>query len=96
MKKNAIKFNTAQSPIALEAVAIYDFVKGQIEANRQEFTDLEESVFDMYSGKPKKKKQKQAVAEPKVEATNIANIDGVHVDLGDLGSDGTDDDSQSD
>jgi hypothetical protein len=97
MQKNAIKFNGEKSPIALEAVAIYDFVKSRIEANRQEFTALEEAVSDMYSGKPKKKKAKiTAVASaPNVEvgaSTNIANIDGVAVNLGDLENYGSDDD----
>jgi Bromodomain len=101
MRKNAVKFNGATSPIAQEAVAIYDFVNSQIEANRQEFTELEEAVSDMYSGKPKKKKAKTtagSTSAPKVEvaSTNIANIDGVAVNLGDLENYGSDDDSQSD
>jgi hypothetical protein len=98
MQKNAIKFNGEKSPIALEAVAIYDFVKSRIEANRQEFTALEEAVSDMYSGKPKKKKAKitSVGTAPNVEvgtaSTNIANIDGVAVNLGDLENYGSDDD----
>ena len=34
MKNNAIKFNGPANPIALEAVAIHDFVKGRVDANR--------------------------------------------------------------
>jgi hypothetical protein len=100
MQKNAIKFNGEKSPIALEAVAIYDFVKSRIEANRQEFTALEEAVSDMYSGKPKKKKAKITAVgtasnvsmEVGTASTNIANIDGVAVNLGDLENYGSDDD----
>lgn len=95
MKKNAIKFNSAQHPIAQEAVAIYDFVKSQIEASRQEFTQLEEAVTDMFNGKPKRKKAKKDESTSGVEAANIYNIDGVAVNLGDLQSDDDDDDDSN-
>lgn len=96
MKRNAIKFNTSQSPIAQEAVAIYDFVKSQIDASRQEFNELEEAVADMFSGKPKKKKAKKEKTAGTVDAANIAYIDGVAVNMGNLqyGTDDDDDDSE--
>jgi transcription initiation factor TFIID subunit 1 len=60
MKMNAVKFNGPESQIAREAVAIYDFVKDQVEASRKELASLEEAVSDIMDGKPKKKKNKTA------------------------------------
>ena len=56
MKNNAVKFNTAASHIAIEAMAMYDFVREQVAANRAELTKLEEQVADQMSGKSKKRK----------------------------------------
>jgi hypothetical protein len=98
MKSNAVKFNGAANPIALEAVAIYDFVKNQIEASRNEFTPLEDAVDQIMSGKPKKKRQK--AGKNNSGSRNMASVGGVSFDLGDLSSsihlDGGSDDSDSD
>ena len=46
MKNNAIKFNGQESPIAQEAISIYDYVKNKIESNRSELIRLEQQVED--------------------------------------------------
>jgi hypothetical protein len=52
MKNNAIKFNGAGHNLAIEAVAIYDFVLNTIESNREELTKMEDAVREqMASGK---------------------------------------------
>ena len=77
MKNNAIKFNTAASPIAQEAIAIHEFVRDQVQASRSELTKLEEQVEDQMGGKKKKRKDTGA-------ATPSISIEGVNVNLGDL------------
>jgi len=57
MKNNAIKFNEQSSPIAQEAIAIYELVKDKIESQRAELKELEAAVDDQMGGKPKKKKK---------------------------------------
>merc|ERR1712244_144221 len=42
MKNNAIKFNGKGSPLANEAVEIYDFVRRTIDQNREEFDEMED------------------------------------------------------
>jgi hypothetical protein len=84
MKNNAIKFNGEGSQIAQEAVAIYDFVRDQVDSSRQELSALEEAVEDQMSGKPKSKKRKKAGSKSKPATT--ASIGGVSINLGDLSS----------
>ena len=86
MKNNAIKFNGPTNSIALEAIAIYDFVKNEIEANRHEFTLLEEEVDEIMSGKSAKRKVKVNKSKKNSGGAmrNIARIGGMSVDLGDL------------
>jgi transcription initiation factor TFIID subunit 1 len=79
MKSNAIKFNTATAPIALEAVAIFEFVSDQIQAVRHELTGLEEQVEDQLSGKNKKRKNNETSA-----SGTVARIGGISVNLGNL------------
>jgi hypothetical protein len=99
MKSNAVKFNGPTNPIALEAIAIYDYVKNQIDSVRDELTSLEEEVDEIMSGKPKKKKLKTGKSKKTSTGAvrNIASIGGMAVDLGDLsrlggGSDESDSD----
>ena len=98
MKSNAIKFNGPENPIAKESVAIYDYVRDQIESNRQELSALEEAAKEQLSGKPKKKK-KAGASKKSVNAAsgNVAKVGGVSVNLGDLSKsmqfDGVDSDS---
>lgn len=85
MKMNAIKFNGPENSIANEAVAIYGFVKDQVEASRKELTGLEEAVSDIMEGKPKKtKKPKVAGKKKKTGRGAKANTGGFAVNLGDL------------
>ena len=85
MKANAIKFNGPTNPIALEAVAIFDFVKNQIESIRGELTPLEEEVDEIMSGKAASKKLKSGKGKKSSGNTrNIANIGGMAVELGDI------------
>ena len=83
MKNNAIKFNGEASPIAQEAIAIFNFVKDQVASSRPEFEALEAAVEDQYGGnkqtKGRKKKTKKAQAKS-------ASAGGVNVGLGDLRS----------
>jgi hypothetical protein len=98
MKANAIKFNGPTNAIALEAIAIYDFVKKQIESIRDELTALEEEVDEIMSGKAASKKLKTGkTKKSSTTSRNIANIGGMSVDLGDLSRLGAgSDDSDSD
>jgi hypothetical protein len=57
MTNNAIKFNLATSPIAQEAVAMYEMVRKEITDNRAELTKLEEQVEDQFGGNSKKKRK---------------------------------------
>ena len=95
MKNNAIKFNGPTHLLAKEATAIYDFVKDSIEANREEFNDLELAVSVSLSG-PKKKKSRKSGGKKKSEKLspitgNVASmvINGVStaVPLGDINFD---------
>lgn len=83
MKNNAIKFNGQANPISQEAIAIYDFVKNKIETNRDELSALEAAVDEQMNGKPKKKKAKTSLSSA-TTAGNVANWDGVPINLGDL------------
>lgn len=86
MKGNAIKFNGPANAIALEAAAIYDFVKNQIESIRVELTPLEEEVDEIMSGKAAGKKLKGGKSK-KISsgaARNVANIGGMSIELGNL------------
>ncbi len=57
MKNNAIKFNGETNTISQEAIAIYEFVKDAIDAQRTELEDLEAAVEDQMTSKPKKKRK---------------------------------------
>ena len=106
MRRNAVKFNGANSTLANEAEEIYEFVKSTIEQNREEFDQMEEAVEDQMNGK-KKRKAKAAGAKAKAESKASLNtasvmLDGVEtqVNLGDnlttfggLGFDDSDSDS---
>jgi hypothetical protein len=84
MKSNAIKFNGQTNSIALEAIAIYDFVKDQVEACRSELSTLEEAVKEQMSGKPKKKGKVGSTKKASgSSAGNVVQVDGLDVDLGD-------------
>ncbi|GAX18391.1 transcription initiation factor TFIID subunit 1 [Fistulifera solaris] len=60
MKNNAIKFNGETNTISQEAIAIYEFVKDTIDAQRNELEDLEAAVEDQMTSKPKKKRKKNS------------------------------------
>jgi DNA replication initiation complex subunit (GINS family) len=87
MKRNAAKFNGAQSLVTDEANNLYDFVKAEIENERAELTELELAVKEQLSGKKKKKRKKaatKAAAPAGPLGRNVVVKDGVTVDLGDL------------
>lgn len=89
MKNNAIKFNGEASPIAQEAVSIYNFVKDKVEAQRDELTALEVAVTDqMGSGERKQPKIKvkgsSSKSHSRVSGSHTAKINGIDVNLGDL------------
>ena len=87
MKSNASKFNGPQNPIAIEAAAIYDFVKHQVDSIRSELTPLEGAVEDVFSGQGKKKKLKKTktkTKKPKSSLGGTAKVDGISVNIGDL------------
>lgn len=91
MKQNAIKFNGKNSPLGIEAVEIWQFVKTTIEQDREEFDQMEEAVRDQMSGKKKKKAKSKASSDAssssKTAPMNTANVvlDGIEtqVNLGD-------------
>jgi hypothetical protein len=88
MKSNAIKFNGQASPITQEAISIFDYVQDQVNASRDELTQLEVAVNEQMSGKPKKKQggtKKSAVA-----SSNVGMVGGVQVNLGNFKFDGMD------
>lgn len=99
MKSNASKFNGPTNMIALEAAAIFEFVKQQIESNRSELTSLEKAVDEVFSGHAKKKKQKRVKnKKSKSSPGSMARAGGMFVNLGDLSGsgmnfDGSDSDS---
>jgi exopolyphosphatase/pppGpp-phosphohydrolase len=75
--------------IADEAVAIYEAVKEQVDANQTELKGMEEAVKEQLSGKPKKKKKKKKIASKKGSAASgdggtMGTVGGVEVNLGDL------------
>merc|ERR1712127_1006113 len=90
MKENAIKFNGTGSPLAFEAVEIYEFVTRTIEQNRPEFDKMEDAVKKQTAGKKKKKSKSKiasdASSSSKAAAMNTANVvlDGIstQVNLG--------------
>jgi hypothetical protein len=98
MKTNAIKFNGQASPITQEAIAIFDYVRDQIEASRDEFASLEVAVQEQMSGKPKKKKKQAGTKKSSAASGNVGMVGGVQVNLGDfkfegMSMDGIDSDS---
>lgn len=98
MKSNAVKFNGEGSPIAQEAISIYDYVRDQVDSSRDELNSLEEAVKELMSGKPKKKKKKGlSKSHAAAGGSNVASFGGVSVNLGDLSQsihfDGIDSDS---
>lgn len=102
MKINAIKFNGKGTPIANEAVDIWEAIRTAVKSNRVELNEMEEAVRDQKSGKKKKKKKAQAESSSSSnKPMNTANIvlDGVEtqVNLGNLPFGlGSDSDSDSD
>lgn len=105
MRKNAVNFNGKESPLAIEATEIYEFVKATIEQNKEEFDQMEEAVEDQINtGRRKKSKSTKAMRKSTEDATapamNTANIvvDGVEtqVNLGTNLSFGFGGDSDSD
>mmetsp|Transcript_7451 Transcript_7451/g.12004 ORF Transcript_7451/g.12004 Transcript_7451/m.12004 type:complete len:142 (+) Transcript_7451:2161-2586(+) len=107
MKTNAIKFNGKGTPLANEAVEIWEFVETTIEQNREEFNQMEAAVKDQMSWKKKKKAKKSsktasgdASSSSKAAPMNTANVvlDGIatQVNLGTNFSFGLDGDSDSD
>lgn len=107
MKTNAIKFNGKGTPLANEAVEIWEFVETTIEQNREEFNQMEAAVKDQMSWKKKKKTKKSSKtasgdvsSSSKAAPMNTANVvlDGIatQVNLGTNFSFGLDGDSDSD
>jgi len=88
MKSNAIKFNGEGNQIAQEAIAIYDFVRDQIQASQAELSSLEAAVEEQMSAKPKKKRKAGATGKKKKSTSpkggGTADIGGVTINLGDL------------
>lgn len=97
MKNNAIKFNGKGTPLANEAVEIWEFVKNTVAQNRQEFNEMEEAVVDQKNGKKKKKGKAKTDSAAPMNTANVV-LDGVEtrVNLGTNLSFGLDDDSDSD
>ena len=77
----------AGTPIANEAVAIWEAVKEQVNANQTEIKKLEEDVNEQLNGKPKKKKKKKKKGAEGL----VGNIDLGDIDFEGLGSDSDDD-----
>ena len=101
MQQNAIKFNGGSSLIAGEAVAIYEFVREQVESSRSGLTPLEDAVQEQLSGKPKKKRKKKqskpsSASPDDVAVTNVGMVGGVEVNLGDVDFNFDEIDSDSD
>ena len=100
MKNNAIIFNGKGSPLATEAIEIWEFVKNTVAQNRKEFNEMEEAVVDQKNGKKKKKGKSKADSSSKATPMNTANIllDGIEtqVNLGTNLSFGLGEDSESD
>ena len=93
MKNNAIKFNGPASFLAKEATAIFDFVRSAIEAERDEFNQLEDAVCEQLNGPRKKKSRKSGGNKKRQEKSSIATgstasvvVNGIAttVNLGDL------------
>jgi len=99
MKNNAVKFNGPASPISLEAIAILDYVRDQVQSQRDELTALETAVDELMNAKPKSKKKSGASKKKESSSalSNVASVGGVAVNLGDLSKsmhfDGADSDS---
>lgn len=85
MKMNAIKFNGKGSPLANEAVEIWQFVKSTTEQHKQEFNEMEEAVSDQMSGKKKKKAKSKSdtTSNSKAAPMNTANVvlDGIETQV---------------
>jgi transcription initiation factor TFIID subunit 1 len=84
MKNNAIRFNTAEAPLSKEAVAIYEFVKSEINDNRAELEAMVEAVENQLNNKKPRKGGKAKA--PKPGGANVM-VDGVPLHLGDLPKD---------
>ncbi|GKZ00022.1 hypothetical protein MPSEU_000955600 [Mayamaea pseudoterrestris] len=84
MKDNAAKFNGPADVIAVEAAAIFEFVRDQIESQRAELSELEEAVKEQMEGKPKKKRKKNEDKKSKASYGNAARVSGFDVMLGDV------------
>jgi hypothetical protein len=64
MKNNAVKFNGPANHIAQEAVAIYEFVRDQVDSFRPELRALEEQVDELMNAKPKKRLKSSSGTAP--------------------------------
>ena len=72
-----------QSPLANEAVDIWEAIKTAVKSNREELTEMEQAVIDQKSGK-KKKSLSQAVSEASSnKPMNTANVvlDGIQTQV---------------
>jgi transcription initiation factor TFIID subunit 1 len=100
MKSNATKFNGPANLITQEAVAIYEFVRDQVESFRPELRELEEQVDELMNAKPKKKLKAASGTRPTGPGSSAAlgggtgtsggshltaNVAGHTVNLGSLG-----------
>lgn len=97
MKKNAIKFNGETAYISNSALSIYEFVKSQLDINRKELAELEGAISEYWStgGNPPKKQKTAKTKTVKMEGKNeVANVDGVTVNLGDITAFDPDTDSE--
>lgn len=96
MRRNAVKFNTKASPLAVEATEIYEMVKSTIEQNREELNQMEEAVRDHFENNGRKKRKasksskksgtKETSNDPAVMNTANVVMDGVETQVN-LGAD---------
>lgn len=86
MKNNAIKFNGESHPVAVEAIAIHEFVRDQLEVNQSELSQLEEAVaaqMDTTKNKIAGKKSKGGSDKKVSLSGTVAGSPELH--LGDIG-----------
>ena len=88
------KFVGAGTPIADEAVTIWEAVKEQVDASQSEMKAMEEAVKEQLSGKPKKKKKRKKSAGKKSgDGVVVGGVDLGDIDFNfaDIGSDSDED-----
>jgi hypothetical protein len=112
MKNNAAKFNGEVSVITKEAVAIYDWVRDQVQGTMDELGKLEQAVQEQWSGgstKVKKSKKSSIAGGPSKKDGGMSGgsasgntsgavgvVGGVQVNLGNFQFDDGSDDTDSD